>query len=90
VLGITGVLMVLAGAFLVHNRLDHRRDRAVRPHDHPRDRPVRARAQATDRRAETDPTSTPYAETAGRTNTYGVITTAVVLVIVVLMVTKPF
>jgi hypothetical protein len=40
--------------------------------------------------AETDPTSAPYAETAGRTNTYGVITTAVVLVIVVLMVTKPF
>jgi uncharacterized membrane protein len=40
--------------------------------------------------AETDPNSTAYAEAAGRTNLYGIITTAVVLVIVVLMVTKPF
>jgi uncharacterized membrane protein len=40
--------------------------------------------------AESDPTSTAYAEAARRTNRYGIITTAIVLVIVVLMVTKPF
>ena len=40
--------------------------------------------------AEVDPTSPAYAEAARRTNLYGVITTAVVLVIVVLMVAKPF
>lgn len=40
--------------------------------------------------AEADPNSTAYTEAAGRTNTYGIITTATVLVIVVLMVTKPF
>jgi uncharacterized membrane protein len=40
--------------------------------------------------AEVDPTSPAYAEAARRTNLYGMITTAVVLVIVVLMVAKPF
>jgi uncharacterized membrane protein len=40
--------------------------------------------------AETDPTSPAYADAARRTNMFGLITTAVVLVIVVLMVTKPF
>ena len=40
--------------------------------------------------AEADPTSPAYAEAARRTNLYGAITTAVVLVIVVLMVAKPF
>jgi uncharacterized membrane protein len=40
--------------------------------------------------AEADPTSTAYAEAARRTNMFGMITTAVVLVIVVLMVAKPF
>jgi uncharacterized membrane protein len=40
--------------------------------------------------AEVDPTSPAYAEAARRTNLYGAITTAVVLVIVVLMVAKPF
>lgn len=40
--------------------------------------------------AETDPTSPAYAEAARRTNMFGMITTAVVLVIVVLMVAKPF
>ena len=40
--------------------------------------------------AEADPTSPAYAEAARRTNLYGLITTAVVLVIVVLMVAKPF
>ncbi len=40
--------------------------------------------------AEADPTSPAYAAAASRTNLYGIITTATVLVIVVLMVTKPF
>ena len=40
--------------------------------------------------AEADATSAAYAEAARRSNTYGIITTATVLVIVVLMVTKPF
>jgi uncharacterized membrane protein len=40
--------------------------------------------------AEVDPTSPAYAAAARRTNLFGLITTAIVLVIVVLMVTKPF
>jgi uncharacterized membrane protein len=40
--------------------------------------------------AEADPTSPAYAAAASRTNLYGIITTATVLIIVVLMVTKPF
>jgi uncharacterized membrane protein len=40
--------------------------------------------------AEIDPTSPAYAAAATRTNLFGVITTVIVLVIVVLMVTKPF
>jgi len=40
--------------------------------------------------AEADPTSPAYASVARRTNMFGVITTVVVLVIVVLMVAKPF
>jgi uncharacterized membrane protein len=40
--------------------------------------------------AEADPTSSAYAAAASRTNLFGIITTATVLVIVVLMVTKPF
>ena len=40
--------------------------------------------------AEADPTSPAYAAAASRTNLYGIVTTAIVLVIVVLMVTKPF
>jgi uncharacterized membrane protein len=40
--------------------------------------------------AEADPTSPAYAAAASRTNLFGIITTATVLVIVVLMVTKPF
>ena len=40
--------------------------------------------------AEIDPTSPAYAAAARRSNLFGVFTTAVVLVIVTLMVTKPF
>jgi uncharacterized membrane protein len=40
--------------------------------------------------AEVDPTSAAYAAAASRTNLFGVITTVIVLVIVVLMVAKPF
>jgi uncharacterized membrane protein len=40
--------------------------------------------------AEVDPTSPAYAAAASRTNLFGVITTVIVLVIVVLMVAKPF
>ena len=40
--------------------------------------------------AEADPTSAAYAAAARRTNRFGIVTTATVLVIVVLMVTKPF
>jgi uncharacterized membrane protein len=40
--------------------------------------------------AEVDPTSPAYAAAARRTNLFGVVTTAIVLVIVALMVTKPF
>lgn len=40
--------------------------------------------------AEADPTSAAYAAAASRTNLFGIVTTATVLVIVVLMVTKPF
>lgn len=40
--------------------------------------------------AERDPTSAAYAEAAARTARLGLLTTAAVLVIVVLMVTKPF
>ena len=40
--------------------------------------------------AEADPTSAAYAAGASRTNLFGIVTTATVLVIVVLMVTKPF
>jgi uncharacterized membrane protein len=40
--------------------------------------------------AERDPTSASYNAAAGRTNLFGLITTGVVLVIVALMVTKPF
>ncbi len=40
--------------------------------------------------AERDPTSVAYAEAAARTTRLGLLTTAAVLVIVVLMVTKPF
>lgn len=90
VLGITGVLMVLAGAFsfttgwiivaIVLYVLMIILGIALYA-------PALKRQIA---EAETDPTSAAYAGAAGRTNTYGVITTAVVLVIVVLMVTKPF
>lgn len=40
--------------------------------------------------AEADPTSPAYAEAARRSNIYGIITIGTVLLIVVLMVTKPF
>lgn len=40
--------------------------------------------------AENDPTSASYSAAAARTNLFGLITTGVVLVIVALMVTKPF
>jgi uncharacterized membrane protein len=40
--------------------------------------------------AESDPTSVSYSAAAARTNLFGLITTGVVLVIVALMVTKPF
>jgi uncharacterized membrane protein len=90
VLGITGVLMVLAGAFsfttgwiivaIVLYVLLIILGIALYA-------PALKRQIA---EAETDPTSAAYAEAARRTNTYGVITTATVLVIVVLMVTKPF
>ena len=40
--------------------------------------------------AETDPTSAAYRAASRRTNTLGLLTTAVVVVIVFLMVTKPF
>lgn len=40
--------------------------------------------------AEVDPTSAAYSAAASRTNLFGVITTVIVLVIVVLMVAKPF
>ena len=40
--------------------------------------------------AERDPTSAAYAAAAARSNAFGLLTTALVLIIVTLMVTKPF
>jgi uncharacterized membrane protein len=87
---VTGVLMVLTGAYSFEARW---LQLAVVLYVAVALLGILAFAPAVRRQAaeaERDPTSTAYADAARRSNRLGLLTTGVALVIVVLMVTKPF